>query len=296
MVREHFPRIDAEFCLAEGGGVTRQGGQVKYASVQALEKIPRAIELTARGPSGHGSVPLPGNAIVRLANAIARIGAWRTPVALNEVTRAYFGRLASIAPPDESTRYRDLLSDNPARVKAADDYFMREEPRFGSMVRTSISPNVIQGGYRVNIIPSEAKATLDVRMVAGEDTAAFLETLRRVIGDTAVRVAYVQRDVRPTTPVTPLTSEAFRAIERAVTRHYQATTLPMMSTGATDMAYLRARGVQCYGIGPATDAEDGPRGFGAHSDQERILESELHRFLRFKWDVVNQLAGARRVP
>ena len=64
-------------------------------------------------------------------------------------------------------------------------------------------------------------------------------------------------------------------------------------TGATDMAYLRAKGVQCYGIGPATDSEDGPKGFGAHSDQERILESELFRFVRFNWDAVVDLARAR---
>jgi hypothetical protein len=66
-----------------------------------------------------------------------------------------------------------------------------------------------------------------------------------------------------------------------------------MSTGATDMAYLRAKGIQSFGIGPATDIEDGPRGFGAHSDQERILESELHRFVRFNWDVVIALARAK---
>jgi hypothetical protein len=65
-----------------------------------------------------------------------------------------------------------------------------------------------------------------------------------------------------------------------------------MSPGATDMAYLRAKGMQCYGIGPAIDWEDGPKGFGAHSDQERILESELHRFVRFNFDVVRKLAGA----
>jgi acetylornithine deacetylase/succinyl-diaminopimelate desuccinylase-like protein len=82
-------------------------------------------------------------------------------------------------------------------------------------------------------------------------------------------------------------------IEAAVTKHYQTTTLPTMSTGATDMAYLRARGVECYGIGPATDFEDGALGFGAHSDQERILESELYRFLRFQWDVVLDLARKR---
>ena len=69
--------------------------------------------------------------------------------------------------------------------------------------------------------------------------------------------------------------------------------LPTMGTGATDMSNVRAKGIQCYGIGPAIDSEDGPKGFGAHSDQERILESELHRFVRFQYDVVVALAGAK---
>ena len=296
MAREHFPKIDAEYCLAEGGGVTRAGGKVKYASVQTLEKIPRAIELTARGPSGHGSVPLQGNAVVHLATAVAKIGAWRAPVRLNEITRAYFRRLATISTPQEAARYLAVAGSDPAKVAASDQYFLWNEPRHASMIRTSVSPNIVQGGYRVNVIPSEAKATLDVRMMPDEDTVAFLATVRKVIGDTAVTVAYARRDVRPTTAIAPLASEAFRAIESGVTKHYESVTLPTMSTGATDMAYLRAKGIQCYGIGPATDVEDGPKGFGAHSDQERILETELHRFVRFQWDVVNALAGVRRVP
>ena len=100
------------------------------------------------------------------------------------------------------------------------------------------------------------------------------------------------RDVRPTTPAADLQSEGFKAVEAAVTKHYNTVTLPTMSTGATDMAYLRAKGVQCYGIGPATDFEDAAKGFGAHSDQERILESELHRFVRFQWDIVRSLVAA----
>src|SRR4029453_4739966 len=59
-----------------------------------------------------------------------------------------------------------------------------------------------------------------------------------------------------------------------------------------DMAFLRRKGMQCYGIGPATDSEDGPKGFGAHSDQERILESELYRFVRFNWAAVVNIPKA----
>jgi acetylornithine deacetylase/succinyl-diaminopimelate desuccinylase-like protein len=92
--------------------------------------------------------------------------------------------------------------------------------------------------------------------------------------------------------MSPVDDAAFVAIERAITEHYGAPVLPMMSTGATDMAFLRAKGVRCFGIGPATDQEDGPLGFGAHSDQERIREAELYRFVRFHYDIVAELAGA----
>ena len=293
VVNQHFPKVDAEYCLAEGGNVSRVGGKVKFASVQTLEKIPRGVELTARGVAGHGSVPLRTNAVVHLAAAVARIGAWRPPVRLNETTRAYFKRLASISTPAEAKRYLDLLSADRSVVDAADEHMLDKEPRHASMLRTSVSPNIIQGGYRINVIPSEAKATLDVRVHPDDDHLKFIEELRTVVNDPAVEVAWIPRDVRPGGGSTKLDSEAFRAIEAAVTKHYQTVTLPTMSTGATDMAYLRAKGVQCYGIGPAIDIEDGPKGFGAHSDQERLLEAELYRFVRFHYDVVAALARAQ---
>ncbi|MBI4421582.1 MAG: M20/M25/M40 family metallo-hydrolase [Gemmatimonadetes bacterium] len=293
MVNQHFPEIDAEYCLAEGANVTRMAGQVKFAGVQTAEKIPRAILLTAKGPSGHGSVPLKGNAIAHLSAALAAVSAWRPPIRLTETTRTYFERLAGISTPEDAARYRAVVGTDARAAAAADDYFVEHEPRHASMLRTSVSPNIVQGGYRVNIIPSEARATLDVRQLQDEDPALFLETIRKVINDPAVEVAYAARDVRPGTPSARLGSEALAAIEAAVTRHYQTVMLPTMSTGATDMAYLRAKGIQCYGVGPAIDFEDGPKGFGAHSDQERILESELHRFVRFHWDVVADLARTK---
>ena len=293
MVNEHFPQIEAEYCLAEGGNVTRVGGAVKFASVQTLEKIPRGIELTARGPAGHGSVPLRGNAVVRLAAAIAKIGAWKPEIRLNDTTRAYFERLASISTPEEAARYRDAIGSDAARAAAADEHFLQNEPRHASMLRTSVSPNIVQGGYRINVIPSEATATLDVRQHPDDDPQAFLEQVKKIVNDPAVDVAWAQRDVRPGSGSAKLDAEGFKAVEAGVTKHYQTTTLPTMSTGATDMAYLRAKGVQCYGIGPAIDFEDAAKGFGAHSDQERIIESELHRFVRFKYDVVSDLAGRK---
>jgi acetylornithine deacetylase/succinyl-diaminopimelate desuccinylase-like protein len=293
MVAQHFAEIDAEFCFAEGGGVSRAGGRVQWASVQSAEKIPHTIELTANGVSGHGSVPLEDNAVVHLSRAIAALAAWQVPIRLNATTREYFTRLADISSPQDAARYRAVL--DPASPAASDavDYFAKTQPRMASTVRSSISPTIVQGGYLVNVIPSEAKATLDVRLVPDEDPAAFLAAVRKLINDPAVKAEYNGLNIRPGAPSARLDSEAFSAIQTAIKQDYDTVVLPQMSTGATDMAYLRAKGMQCYGTGLATDTEDGPKGFGAHSDQERVLETELHRFVRFTWDSVINLARAR---
>ena len=290
MVNEHLTKIQAEFCLAEGGSVTRVGGAVRYAGVQTVEKIPYRVELTARGVAGHGSVPLKTNSVVHLAKAVAAIADWRTPIRLNETTSMYFERLAAISPPEEAERYRNVL--DPDKANKSDEYFLEHEPRHASMLRSSLSPNIFDGGYRINIIPSESKAAVDMRVLPDENVTAILDEIRQVVDDPSVEIALGKRNTRPPGEAR-LDSEAFAVIESGITKHYDTVTLPTMSTGATDMAFLRNKGIQCYGIGPARDIEDGPKGFGAHSDQERILESELHRFVRFNWDVVIDLAAAR---
>jgi acetylornithine deacetylase/succinyl-diaminopimelate desuccinylase-like protein len=294
MVREHYPEIDAEYCLAEGGGATRIGGEVKFTTVETLEKIPRGIELVARGISGHGSVPLKSNAIVHLAGAVAKVGQWRPEVRFNETTGAYFRGLASISPPEVAKYYRDVLSTDPKLRAAADDWLFENEPTHSSMLRTSISPNIFAGGYRSNVIPSEAKATLDVRALPDEDPAKFLAQVKTIVNDPAVEVRFTSQNVRPAAAFDArLDTEVFKTLEAVGKRVYNTITLPTMSTGATDMAPVRARGMQCYGIGAAIDMEDGPKGYGMHSDQERILESELYRFVRFNYEAVVELARAR---
>lgn len=290
MVKNHWPEIEAEYCFAEGGGVVRTAGKVEYASIQTSEKIPYVVKLTARGISGHGSVPLRSNSIVHLSQAVAKVAAWQTPMRLNETTRTFFERLAKISPADEAARYNNIVAGQD--LDAIQEYFAANVPRFHSTLRTSISPNIIKGGYRRNVIPSEAEATLDVRALPDEDMAKLLEQIRQVINDPTVTVEKEERDTRPGARPSRLDTDAFRVIEAAIKQHYNTVTLPTMSTGATDMSFLRARGVECYGVGPMVDSEDGPKGYGAHSDQERILEEALHRFVRFHWDIVLKLAAA----
>jgi acetylornithine deacetylase/succinyl-diaminopimelate desuccinylase-like protein len=288
MVDQHWTEIDAEFCLAEGGGVVRRDGKVAAMNIMTTEKIPARARLVARGTAGHGSAPLPDNAIARIAQAVARVAAWQTPMRLNDTTRAYFEKLATISTPEQARRYNDLL--HPERSAAAQEYLRLHEPRHYSMLRTSISPTMLKGGYRMNVIPAEAEATLDIRALPDEQLDRFFADLKQQIGDDTVEIVRNPMTREPAAPSRTDTS-LFQTLESVQKKIYPgATTIPGMVTGATDMAQLRARGVQCYGIGPLTDSEDAQKGFGAHSDQERILEEELFRFVRFHYEAVLQFA------
>jgi acetylornithine deacetylase/succinyl-diaminopimelate desuccinylase-like protein len=290
MVNQHWPAIESEFCIAEGGSIRRERGEVRYGSVTTLEKVPRSIILTARGTSGHGSVPLPDNAIAKLGRALVALEGWDAPLRLNATTQAYFTRFAGLLPEAERGPFRDVLSGDAARMRAAFDYFRRNRPGDASILRASISPTIIAGGNRINVIPSQATLQLDVRMMPDDDHEAVLASIRRTINDPAITAEFASATFRPPGG-TSLDTEAFTVLEDNIEQHYGVVTIPTMQTGATDSAYLRARGVHCYGIGPLVDVEDALLGFASHGDQERILEAELYRFVRFYWDIVNDIAG-----
>jgi acetylornithine deacetylase/succinyl-diaminopimelate desuccinylase-like protein len=161
------------------------------------------------------------------------------------------------------------------------------------MLHTSISPNIIQGGFQSNVIPSEATATLDIRALPDENMPAFYDMMRKVINDPAVEVVPNAAGGRPPAAPASITSDVYKALEASFKQVYGVMTLPLMGTGATDMSQLRSRGVQCYGIGAARDDEDVLKGFGAHSDQERMPEDSVAKHLAFYWNSVTAIAGAK---
>jgi len=291
LVNEHWSEIEAEICLAESGGVRRRNGTPMYATVETTEKQPKAARLVVKGPAGHGSRPLRSNAVVHLARAVDTITRWEPPTRFNDTTRNYFEKLANVSSPEEAARYKGLFDSQ--KAPAIREYLAENEPGMYSLLHTSISPNIIQAGYQVNVIPSEAEATLDIRALPDENISAFYETMRKVINDPAVEVVPDSRNQRPGAPPSRIDSDAFHSIEAAYKKIYGVVTLPYMSTGATDMAFLRAKGVQCYGVGAMGDEEDAAKGFGAHSDQERILEEAVYKHVQFFWEAVTSIAARK---
>jgi acetylornithine deacetylase/succinyl-diaminopimelate desuccinylase-like protein len=162
---------------------------------------------------------------------------------------------------------------------------------YNSMLRTSIVPTIIKGGFRSNVIPAEAEVTLDVRAVPDEDINALAATLRQLINDPAVEVIAPSGRGRPASAPSSLQTDMFRALESAQARVFPGTaTLPLMLTGATDSAQLRAKGVQAYGLGSVVSDRDRA---GVHGNDERMSVEGLGRFVEFIYWAVIDVAGAK---
>ncbi|MGH9651418.1 MAG: M20/M25/M40 family metallo-hydrolase, partial [Terriglobales bacterium] len=264
LVEEHWEKIECEYALNEGGDIpVGPDGKIAFVGVSTTQKIPRGLMLVAHGSSGHGSMPRMDNAITHLAAAVAKIGNWQPPMRLNETTRAFFARLAKISPPKEAYLYTHLESP------AVQEKLRATEIRYNSVLRTSIVPTIIQGGFRENVIPGDARATLDVRALPDEDMDKLIATLNRLIHDPAVSVERrTAGQKRPAAPPSRLDTEMFHVLEGAQKRVFPgAVTLPVMQTGATDSAQLRAKGVQAYDLSIPHSDEDVRR---VHGNDERV--------------------------
>ena len=291
MVDKHWNVIAAEYAIAEGGGMQAVDGHVHVVGVQTTEKLPRRATLVARGTAGHGSRPRADNAVTMVAEAVARVGRWQTPVRLNGTTRAYFERMATLSDGDAALRYGNI--DDPEHQDEIDAWFRANDPLHYSTIRTSVVPTIIDAGFRKNVIPSEASAMLDIRMLPDEDVDGFYRQLAEIIDNPAIEIV-PEAIYRPAAPPSDIDNEMFEVIETVSKRMYpDSTTLPVMATGATDMAQIRARGVHAYGIGPARTLEEINSRFGAHSDDERISEDSLREMVRFLWNIVVEIGAAK---
>ena len=285
MVKEHWDKIESEYALNEGGTIHLTNGKVDYVQVATTEKVPRRVNLIARGSSGHASMPRLDNPIAHLGAAVGKLLAWQPPMRLNETTRAYFSRLATISSPEDAYLYTHLEEPAVQQKLAA------EKISQNSMLRTSIVPTIIKGGFRINVIPADAEANLDVRALPDEDIDALVETLRKVIDDPKVEIVRSNVDARPAGAPSSIRSEMFQALERAQAAVFPGVvTLPTMTTGATDSAQLRAKGVQAYGVGaPTTDADS----LRVHGNDERLFVEGLGKFMDFLYLAVTDVAVAR---
>jgi acetylornithine deacetylase/succinyl-diaminopimelate desuccinylase-like protein len=287
---EHHPDlIRAEYALNEGGRIRVVDGRTLYAAVQTTEKVPHSVSVRARGPGGHASIPLPGNAVARLARAVACIAAHEEPVQLVPTTREFFTRLSTVWPePEIADAMADVASaegDRARRACAA----LCSIPIYNAVLRSGISPTVIAGGQQTNVIPTEAVAYLNVRTLPGDSIDALVERLRTTVNDPAVEITLESRGADA--PASDHESPMFDAIVRSVAAiDSRIVSVPYLSTGATESARLRAWGVQTFGLLPFPLAPDDEARM--HGHDERVPLASLEFGARVVFDIVRRMTVA----
>jgi acetylornithine deacetylase/succinyl-diaminopimelate desuccinylase-like protein len=286
MVANHWDAIASEYALNEGGGIRGENGKVQYVAVSSTEKVPRGFSLVAHGTSGHGSAPRMDNAIAHLAAAVDKVARWEAPMRLNETTRRFFQQLAKISPPDKAALYEHV--EDPA----VQQKLRATEPSYYSMLRTSLVPTIIKGGFRSNVIPADAEARFDVRALPDENMDALKVQLTALINDPQIRIVDQEAaHARPASPPSGLDNDAFHALEHAQQKLFPgALTVPIMQVGATDSAQLRAKGVQAYGIGTLLAPEELKR---IHGNDERADIAGLGKFVQYLYAATLELAGSK---
>jgi acetylornithine deacetylase/succinyl-diaminopimelate desuccinylase-like protein len=286
MVKEHWDEIACEYALNEGGDVVEENGKVQYVAVSTTQKVPRGFSLIAHGTSGHGSAPRMDNAIAHLAAAVDKVSRWEAPMRLNETTRRFFQQMAKVSSPERAQLY--LHVEDPA----AQQKLHQTEPGYYSMLRTSLVPTIIKGGFRSNVIPAEAEARFDVRALPDENMDALKADLTKLFNDPAITMVDAENaNQRPATPPSGLDTDGFHALEHAQQKVFPGVpTIPIMQVGATDSAELRARGVLAYDIGTVMSAEDQKR---IHGNDERVQLAGFGKFVQFLYTATVEIAGAK---
>lgn len=291
LVDNHLEDIKAEFALNEGGRGNIDPTTNKYISfnISTAEKTPRRAKLIVDGRAGHGSVPTRDNAIGVMARAVARLFESPLPMELNDTTRTFFTRLAATRPENEAVVYRKILEPNP--TLETQEQLRDISPYFFSIIRTSITPTIFQGGYQRNVIPSRAEATLDIRALPGTDPELMWAAIRDIIDDPSVQIEPMVV-TRPAHEPASLTTPLFNAFERIIQQEYPgAIVLPSMLTGATDSAQLRAAGIPAYGFGPGGYLGEST---GVHGNDEFLRVKGYHDYVRLLWLIINDVAATKQ--
>jgi acetylornithine deacetylase/succinyl-diaminopimelate desuccinylase-like protein len=285
LLRNHRDLVDAALVINEGGGGVLRDGAYLFNSVQAAEKVTTNFTIRTTNRGGHSSVPRDDNAITALSDALSKVGRYRFPVQLNEVTTAFFTQTAAQEPAAMGNAMRALVS-NPSN--AAAQAVVTADPRYNSMLRTTCVATQLKGGHATNALPQLAEANVNCRIYPTESASEVRDALERAIGDTSVHVTIASQ--RPPSPPSPLLPEVLDPVRR-ITRELfgDIPVIPAMSTGATDSRFFRALGIPALGVSglfsdPSVDAR-------AHGRDERMSIKSFFEGQEFLYRLTKALAG-----
>ena len=306
MVENHWDKIACELVVSEGGRTALRGDKIAQVELMTAEKVYVDLRVWVRGVAGHSSVPIPLNAIYGLSKILAALESHRTPVKVTPTVSAYLAGLAEL--PSYAALRGLLKKASAGDLEAAEQ--LCADPRYNAMLRTTVVPTILRSGIRENILPADAEANLNVRMLPGTDLEALIRDLMKHAGVERYEllrgnaeafeawkkqpggpsVAVFVADHSVDAPATPHDTEAYRTLVSAVRKHAPgAVIVPRLATGATDLRFLRMKGVHGFGISPCPTGEDEER--TVHGHDERVRVDSVKFGVRFVHEITLALAA-----
>ena len=285
LIKNHRNLIDAEFSINEGGGGTMRGGKYLTNEIQASEKVFQDFRLEVTNSGGHSSLPVKDNAIYHLAEGLARLAKFDFPVELNEVTRGYFERSATVQTDSKMAADMRAVAKTPPDLAAA-ARLSASLPYYNAQMRTTCVATRLNGGHANNALPQLAGANVNCRILPGVSPAAVKDKLVEVLADPKIKVSFVG-EATPSKP-SPLRPDVIGAVESLTKEMFPGViVVPVMSTGATDGLYLRNGEIPTYGVdGSFGDIDD----VRAHGRDERIGVKQFYEGLEFQYRLIKALA------
>jgi acetylornithine deacetylase/succinyl-diaminopimelate desuccinylase-like protein len=297
LVKEHRDWIDAEYCInLDGGEFEKDKDKRLLAGIQASEKVYVDFQFESLNPGGHSSVPSPDNAIYHLAGALSRLQSFSFPLRINEITRNYFERTASLAGGTVSSDMKAVAKQPPDPTAVQ---HLSEVPYYNSLLHTTCVATMLSGGHAANALPQTARANVNCRIFPGEDPQEVLKTLERIANDPKVKVSVVPQmgpdgKVVPVVPVppSPLLPEVTQAMEKTLATVWPGVPLvATMSTGATDGRITRIAGIPTYGISCMFfDVNDNRE----HGKDERVGVQDFYDGVEFNYKLIKELSSPRQ--
>lgn len=283
----HWDQMDCEFALNEGGWIMKgDDNKVRYVSISTADKSSVTLLLTAKGTSTHSSMPEPDDAIFTLSKAMAKLAGYDTHPKLTPSTKEFFLTLAKTSKPPMSKYFYDLVNSPDPEAMHEADVHISKDYLLHAIMRNTIAPVFLKAGFRGNVIPGSAQATINFRTIPGTDPRELISEIQSVINDPRVEVGlpptntpegarYAQymklsRNVKASSTDTDL-YRALVAGAKSVWPGVPVTTY--LFQAGTDAFAWRSRGVPVYGTYPyPISSEDLTR---MHGNDERVAVDSL---------------------
>ena len=277
---------DAEFLINEGGENLLQNGQVRYLGVDVGEKSPLWLHITAHGRPGHGSRPIPDSAPNRLVRALNRLIQYQSPLRVLPVVDEFFKAMAPYEPPERARMFSDIRK---AILDKSVQQQVTADESINFLLRDTITVTMLGGSQQTNVIPPEAWANVDVRLLPGADPKEFLETIRRVVNDPNVTVEPESAEFRVANS-SPTDTALYSAIREVMRAYFgEVPVAPRITSGYTENQRYRPLGIHAYGYSPYAATEE--EGSTEHGNDERVRVEEVRRAPRILYDVVTRVAA-----